>query len=50
LRELQAMGLTSGISALIVGNYLTTLGQTLDDDLAMLDDLSMPVKAVSKVF
>ena len=26
LRELQALGLTSGINALIVGNYLTTLG------------------------
>ena len=26
LRELQVMGLTSGINALIVGNYLTTLG------------------------
>src|SRR5205085_5445565 len=27
LRELQALGLTSGINALIVGNYLTTLGR-----------------------
>jgi hypothetical protein len=26
LRELQSMGMTSGINALIVGNYLTTLG------------------------
>ena len=26
LRDLQAMGMTSGINALIVGNYLTTLG------------------------
>ena len=26
LGELQAMGMTSGINALIVGNYLTTLG------------------------
>jgi biotin synthase len=49
LGDLQALGLKAGINALITGNYLTTLGQTLDDDLAMLDDLSMPVKAVSKV-
>ena len=27
LGELQAMGMTSGINALIVGNYLTTLGR-----------------------
>ena len=49
LGDLQAMGLKAGINALITGNYLTTLGQTFDRDLAMLDDLSMPVKAVSKV-
>src|SRR5207244_11945149 len=32
LRDLQAMGMTSGINALIVGNYLTTLGRAPDDD------------------
>jgi len=49
LRELQAMGMTSGINALIVGNYLTTLGRTPDEDLQMLDDLRMPIGALSKV-
>lgn len=49
LRELQALGLTSGINALIVGNYLTTLGRSADDDLQMLDDLQMPIGALSKV-
>jgi biotin synthase len=49
LRELQAMGLTSGINALIVGNYLTTLGRTPDEDLQMLDDLRMPIGVLSKV-
>ncbi len=49
LRELQAMGMTSGINALIVGNYLTTLGRSPDDDLQMLDDLRMPIGALSKV-
>jgi len=49
LRELQALGLTSGINALIVGNYLTTLGRTPEEDLQMLDDLRMPIGALSKV-
>ncbi len=47
LRELQAMGMTSGINALIVGNYLTTLGRTPDEDLRMLDDLRMPIGVLS---
>ncbi|HVM35836.1 MAG TPA: biotin synthase BioB [Actinomycetota bacterium] len=49
LRELQAMGLTSGINALIVGNYLTTLGRAPGEDIAMLHDLRMPIGALSKV-
>jgi biotin synthase len=47
LRELQAMGMTAGINALIVGNYLTTLGRSPAEDLAMLADLKMPVSALS---
>jgi biotin synthase len=49
LRELQALGMTAGINALIVGNYLTTLGRSPDEDLQMLADLAMPVGALSKV-
>jgi biotin synthase len=49
LRELQALGMTSGINALIVGNYLTTLGRDPADDLRMLRDLRMPITALSKV-
>jgi biotin synthase len=49
LRELQAMGLTAGINALIVGNYLTTLGRSPQEDLQMLADLRMPVGALSQV-
>jgi biotin synthase len=49
LRELQAMGLTAGINALIVGNYLTTLGRSPSEDLQMLADLRMPVGVLSKV-
>ncbi len=49
LRDLQVMGMTSGINALIVGNYLTTLGRTPEEDLQMLVDLKMPIGALSKV-
>jgi biotin synthase len=49
LRELQALGMTSGINALIVGNYLTTLGRQPQEDLTMLNDLRMPIGALSKV-
>jgi biotin synthase len=49
LRELQSLGMTAGINALIVGNYLTTLGRSPDDDLQMLDDLGMPIGVLSKV-
>jgi biotin synthase len=37
-------GMLGGINALIVGNYLTTLGRSPAQDLAMLDELSMPVR------
>jgi biotin synthase len=47
LRELQSMGMTSGINALIVGNYLTTLGRAPEDDLRMLADLRMPIGSLS---
>ena len=49
LRELQTMGMTAGINALIVGNYLTTLGRNPEQDLGMLQDLSMPVGSLSGV-
>ena len=49
LGELQAMGMTSGINALIVGNYLTTLGRSAEEDMEMLAELQMPVGAVGNV-
>jgi biotin synthase len=48
LGELQAMGMTAGINALFVGNYLTTLGRSPERDLDLLTELSMPVKALSE--
>jgi biotin synthase len=50
LRDLQAIGMTAGINALIVGNYLTTLGRSADEDLQMLEDLRMPIGALSAAF
>ena len=40
-------GLLGGINAVIVGNYLTTLGRPATNDLDMLAELKMPVKALS---
>ncbi|HEX3540047.1 MAG TPA: biotin synthase BioB [Acidimicrobiales bacterium] len=45
LRDLQAMGIAAGINGLIIGNYLTTLGRQPEQDLQMLRDLGMPVRA-----
>ena len=41
-------GLLGGINAVIVGNYLTTLGRDPEEDLALLAELSMPIKELSK--
>jgi biotin synthase len=40
-------GLLGGINAVIVGNYLTTLGRPATDDLDLLAELRMPIKALS---
>ena len=43
-------GLLGGINAMIVGNYLTTLGRPATADLELLADLKMPVKSLSATF
>jgi biotin synthase len=48
LGELADRGVLGGINAIIVGNYLTTLGRPADEDLRMLADLRMPIKALSQ--
>ena len=40
-------GILGGINAVIVGNYLTTLGRPAEADLELLDDLQMPIKALN---
>jgi biotin synthase len=47
LGDLQELGMTAGINALIVGNYLTTLGRAPQEDLVMLDKLRMPIGTLS---
>jgi biotin synthase len=37
--ELQALGLKSGINAMLIGHYLTTMGQPPEQDHAMLESL-----------
>jgi biotin synthase len=41
LRDLQSLIFMAGASALMVGNYLTTLNQPVEKDLQMLKDLSL---------
>jgi len=41
LRDMQSMVFAAGASALMVGNYLTTLNQTVEKDLQMLKDLGL---------
>jgi biotin synthase len=40
-------GMLGGINAIIVGNYLTNLGRPASQDIEMLADLKMPIKALS---
>ncbi len=41
-------GLLGGINAVIVGNYLTTLGRKPEEDLDLLHELKMPVRELQK--
>ena len=40
-------GMLGGINAIIVGNYLTTLGRPAATDIAMLDGLKMPITSLN---
>jgi biotin synthase len=41
-------GLLGGINAVIVGNYLTTLGRPAEADIDLLSELQMPIKALNE--
>jgi biotin synthase len=49
LGDLQGAGILGGANGLIVGNYLTTLGRPTADDVKMLRDLEVPVKALTGI-
>src|SRR6187401_57794 len=40
-------GILGGINAVIVGNYLTTLGRPAEQDLDLLGELQMPIKVLN---
>lgn len=44
LRSLQPLGFISGINGLLIGNYLTTVGQDINKDFEMLKDLNLIVE------
>ncbi len=48
LGDFDVDGLLGGINAVIVGNYLTTLGKPAVQDLATLEELRMPIKALNQ--
>ena len=41
-------GLLGGVNAVIVGNYLTTLGRDANEDIDLLAELGMPIKELQK--
>lgn len=41
LKSLQPLGLISGLNGMLIGNYLTTSGRIVEDDLEMLKDLEL---------
>ena len=47
MTSVPSKGILGGINAVIVGNYLTTLGRPAEDDLDLLVDLSMPIKTLN---
>jgi biotin synthase len=44
LRDLQSLALLAGANGLILGDYLTTLGRSAEDDLAMIRDLGFNIR------
>jgi biotin synthase len=44
LRDLQAMALAAGANGIILGNYLTTMGRSSEEDLQMMKDLGFDVR------
>ncbi len=43
LRNLQSLSLVSGVNGLMVGNYLTTKGRSVAEDIQMINDLGLEI-------
>lgn len=48
LRDLQSMVFMAGASAIMIGNYLTTSGRQVEDDLQMLRDLGIAFRGATQ--
>ncbi len=48
LRDLQSLALLAGANGLIVGNYLTTPGRSVEDDFKMIEDSGFEVGAYKR--
>ncbi|VAX03841.1 Biotin synthase, partial [hydrothermal vent metagenome] len=44
LGDMQSMIFMAGASGVMIGDYLTTSGRSVDDDLKMFDDLKLRVR------
>ena len=38
------MGIMAGSNGMIIGNYLTTVGRSPEEDLKMIEDLEIPIR------
>ena len=46
LRDLQGLIFAAGASGMMIGNYLTTAGRPVEDDLRMIEDLGLGVRSL----
>jgi len=46
LRDMQGLIFAAGATGMMIGNYLTTAGRPAEDDLRMIEDLGLGVRAV----
>lgn len=48
LRELHPLIFMAGASGVMTGNYLTTKGRTLEEDVRLIKDLGLEVEGVKR--
>ena len=47
LRDLQSWMFYAGANSMMIGNYLTTKGRKVDDDLQMIKDLALELQTAA---